>query len=176
MVALIEGSKAPDFQLKTSRDKVQSLGQALARFPLVLITIFKVHCPVCQLTLPYIQRLHAGLEAAGARNLPDGASPLPGESPLLVVCQDSQDETREFIEQYGLTMPVLVDDNLDVTLAYGLTNVPSLFLVRADYTIESTIVGFDKSALVSAAGRLAGEDFALFTSEENTTLPAFRPG
>ncbi len=168
MVALIEGSKAPDFQLKTSRDEVQSLGQALARFPLVLITIFKVHCPVCQLTLPYIQRLHNGLIAARAQSVE--------ESPILVVCQDSQDETMEFIEQYGLTMPVLVDDNLDVTLAYELTNVPSLFLVNADYTIESTIVGFDKSALTSAAGRLAGDAFALFTSEEDTALPAFRPG
>lgn len=113
---------------------------------------------------------------AGARDLTDEASPILDESPLLVVCQDSQDETREFIEQYGLTMPVLVDDNLDVTLAYNLTNVPSLFLVNADYTIESTIVGFDKSAMTSAGGRLAGEEFALFTSEEDATLPAFRPG
>lgn len=168
MVALIEGSKAPDFQLKTSRDEVQSLGQALERFPLVLITIFKVHCPVCQLTLPYIQRLHNWLVAARAQN--------GEESPILAVCQDSRQETLEFIEQYGLTMPVLVDDNLDVTLAYDLTNVPSLFLVNADYTIESTIVGFDKSALTSAAGRLAGDSFSLFTSEEDTTLPAFRPG
>lgn len=68
MVALIEGTSAPTFTLKSLDNKSYSLSTALEESPLLLLAFFKVDCPVCQTTAPYIQRLkdrHPGAAIVG---------------------------------------------------------------------------------------------------------------
>jgi peroxiredoxin len=169
MTALAEGSPAPDFNLpvsdfKNCRGESYSLAKALEHGP-ALVVFFKVDCPVCQMTLPYIERLFGYLKNNKA-----------SKNEIYLLCQDSHEQALDFKTEYQLSLPILIDEDLLATESYGLTNVPSLFLINADYTIESTIVGFDKEALTQAAKRLAGEDFNLFSQEEAAVLPAFRPG
>ncbi len=61
MVALIEGTKAPDFKLITSSGSHYSLLDELKNQSLVLLAFFKVTCPVVQLEFPYLERLHQKL-------------------------------------------------------------------------------------------------------------------
>lgn len=164
MTALAEGSPAPDFNLKDCRGKSYSLAKALEHGP-ALVVFFKVDCPVCQMTLPYIERLFSY-----SRNCKTSTSEI------YSLCQDGLEQAIDFKAEYQLTLPILIDEDLLVTESYGLTNVPSLFLINTDYTIESTIVGFERESLIQAAKRLAGEDFHLFSKEEAAALPAFRPG
>ncbi|MGA2746732.1 MAG: TlpA disulfide reductase family protein, partial [Candidatus Sulfotelmatobacter sp.] len=57
MTALATGIKAPEFELKSLDGKRFSLGEELARGPVVL-AFFKVSCPTCQYALPFFERLH----------------------------------------------------------------------------------------------------------------------
>ncbi len=57
MSALIAGKKAPDFTLQTTDEKPFALKAALTSGPVVL-AFYKVSCPVCQYTLPFVERLH----------------------------------------------------------------------------------------------------------------------
>ena len=119
MSALIAGNKAADFTLQTTDGKPFPLKDALARGPVVL-AFYKVSCPVCQYALPFVERLH---QAYGKQRVT-----------VVGVSQNDARDTLAFAKEYGLTFPQLLDDpsTYAVSNAYGLTNVPTLFLVAAE--------------------------------------------
>ncbi|HNB23291.1 MAG TPA: redoxin domain-containing protein [Candidatus Melainabacteria bacterium] len=162
MVALIEGTKAPDFKLITSAGSAYSLQEELKNRALVLLAFFKVTCPVVQLEFPYLERLHRSYPAF----------------PIWGISQDDADATNSFAKMYGVTFPLLLDDRLDNTVKYDLNIVPTLFLVGNDMVIKQTIVGFAKAELeklnTEIATSLGLSVIPLFTSADE--VPAVRPG
>src|SRR5277367_3728758 len=112
MVALAQGTKAPQFSLKALDGTRHALSETLRQKPVVVVAFLKVSCPVCHLTFPYLERLH--------RSYPT--------IPIWAVSQDDADATMTFSRMYGCTFPMLLDDGLYSTVDYGLTHVPSVFL------------------------------------------------
>jgi len=159
-----KGKTAPDFALPALDGVRISLAERLARGP-VVAAFFKISCPVCQFTFPYLQRLY---ERYGAANVS-----------FLGVSQDNAKNTAKFCRDYGVTFPVLVDDEAyTASNAYGLTNVPTFFLIAPDATVEVAEMGFGKAALEEIAERLAEyrqmARQALFAPSE--VVPAHKPG
>lgn len=164
MAALVSGTAAPHFTLKDADGKSVSLAEALKNGP-VLVAFFKVSCPTCQLALPFIQRLH---EAYGGANLT-----------ILPVSQDDAAGTREFMAEFGVRLPVLLDNHgYAASKSYGLTNVPSLFWISSDGSIQISSVGFSRADLenISAeAARATGKPVkSVFRLGER--VPDFKPG
>jgi hypothetical protein len=62
--------------------------------------------------------------------------------------------------------------------AYGLTNVPTIFLIETDGSVKISCMGFDKKDLESIAAALAERKkiaaTALFRPDES--VPAHKPG
>jgi len=140
MTHITSGHLAPNFSLKSLDGKEVSLGEALARGPIVL-SFFKVSCPVCQFTYPFLERLYRryGRDAA-----------------FLAVSQDNPSASSDFVKNYGVTFPVLVDDTgYTVSNAYGLTMVPTVFLIDPDAKVRVSSMGFVKADLESIAHVLA---------------------
>jgi peroxiredoxin len=163
MTALKDGGLAPDFALPDSRGKTFSLSGMLATGPVVL-AFFKVTCPVCQFTFPYLERIFRG--GAGRVN-------------LLGVSQNPARETNLFASEYGLTFPLLLDEpgRYPVSNAYGITHVPTVFLVSSEGRVELGSVGWSRQEIEDLARRLgqalqlpppqafsAGEDVPAFTA------------
>lgn len=142
MTALTPGSKAPDFVLKEMTGKSFSLREALQRGPVVL-AFFKVSCPTCQYAFPFLERLR---QAYGQ----DGAT-------LVGISQNDAQQTAAFIEEFGITFPVLLDeeDIYPVSNAYGLTNVPTIFWIAPDSEIEVSSVGWVKQDFVALNRKMA---------------------
>ncbi len=65
MTNLLEGAQAPDFTLGALDGKEHSLASLLKHGPAV-VAFFKVSCPVCQFTLPFLQRLNSRLGDSNA--------------------------------------------------------------------------------------------------------------
>ena len=132
MPALTAGSKAPAFELKTLDGKTFSLTDALSGGPVVL-AFFKVSCPTCQYTLPFLERLHKAYGKNGVT--------------LVGVSQNDAKDTAAFNKEFGISFPVLLDDTAKyaVSNAYRLTNVPTLFWIDPDGEIEISSVGWLKS-------------------------------
>ena len=63
---------------------------------------------------------------------------------IVGISQNEKKDTAAFIKQYGLTFPVLLDDTstYEVSNAYGLTNVPTIFWIAQDGEIEVSSVGW----------------------------------
>ncbi len=162
MVALIEGTKAPDFKLITSSGNAYSLQDELKNKALVVLAFFKVTCPVVQLEFPYLERVH--------RSYPT--------FPIWGISQDDADATNSFAKMYGVTFPLLLDDKLEYTAKYDLNIVPTVFLVDKDMVIKQTIVGFSKADLeklnTEIATSLGLSVIPLFTNADE--VPAVRPG
>ena len=150
------GDRAPDFQLQDSEGRIWNLRELTAKGP-VTIAFFKTTCPVCQLTFPFLERLHRG-----------GAA-------IFGISQDDPETTREFNQEFGVTLPMLFDtaeSDYPASNAYGISHVPSVFMVEPDGKISWTMEGFDKKALESLGSRLGAP--AVFT--ERDRVPAFKAG
>jgi len=155
MSQLSVGSKAPDFELNDVDGRSYRLSEALAHGPVALV-FYKASCPTCQFTFPYIQKI---FDRVGLR---EGFT-------LWAVSEDDADETKDFIQQHGLTFHVLIDEYpYPVSAAFGMEFVPGIFLIQPDGKITVSDFGFTKAGL----NQIAGVD--IFTP--NDGLPATRPG
>ena len=165
MAALTTGTSAPDFTLQTTDGKRLCLREALMRGP-VVAAFFKVSCPVCQYTFPFLERIY---EAHGGKNVT-----------IVGISQNDKKDTAAFAKEFGVTFPILLDDTskYPVSNAYGLTNVPTIFWIAQDGEIEISSVGWERKE-IEEINRRAAEitgvgSKAVFRSDED--VPDFRPG
>jgi len=164
MPALTVGMGAPEIDLPSTKGTRFSLQQALQQGP-VLAAFFKISCPVCQFTLPYLERIY--------RAYPRGKVAIVG------ISQDEENYTEEFAREYGITFPLLLDpvDRYPASNAYELTNVPSIFFIE-DGEVKLSIVGWDKRDMESLNAEVARTTGAplqpLFRNGED--VPASKAG
>jgi len=164
MAALPAGTKAPDFSLPAvssgkdgNKDGGEfSLQAALQQGP-VLAAFFKVSCPTCQYAFPYLERLYKAQDDKKVT--------------IVGISQNDQRDTAAFLKEYGVTFRTLLDDpnGYAVSNAYGLTNVPTLFLIGQDGQIEVTSVGWVKPDVEDINRKLA-------TAQQTPPLSIFKPG
>src|SRR5437879_6982522 len=113
MTKVLAGHQAPTFALNGTNGQPFSLADALRKGP-VVTAFFKISCPVCQFTLPFLERLY---ETYGD----DRVS-------FVGISQDDKRDTKEFCAEYDLSFPTVLDsDGYPVSNQYGLTNVPTVF-------------------------------------------------
>lgn len=124
------GSRAPDFRLQGLEGGEVTLREIAAGGP-VLLAFFKVTCPVCQLTFPFLERIF-------------GAGTLP----VYGISQNDAADTAEFNRVFGVTFPTLLDtgeQGFPASGAYGISSVPTLFLVGREGVIARVIEGWSRS-------------------------------
>jgi peroxiredoxin len=98
-------------------------------------------CPVCQFTLPFLERI------SKSDNIE-----------TVAISQDDLEATEEFRAASGITLTTLLDEartGYPVSNAFGITHVPSMFLVEPGGNISMAVSGFSKRDL-EAVGDLAG--------------------
>ena len=165
MPAIGAGVRAPEIDLSFLDGSSFALSNALKRGP-VAAAFFKVSCPVCQLAFPYIERL---FKAYGKS----------GKLTLVGISQDDAANTKAFNREFGVTFPVLLDaKGYPVSNAYGLTNVPTIFLISTDGEIERTLVSWSKPDMEDLNRKLAEisgvKQVELFHKGER--VAEFKPG
>lgn len=150
------GSRAPEFRLTRLEGGELSLAEIRAAGP-ALLAFFKVDCPVCQMTLPFLNRVYAS-----------------GGLPIYGISQDDGADTRGFMRQFGVTFPMLLDSedaDYPASNAYRISSVPTMFLVERDGTLSRVIEGWQK-AEIERLGALAGTK--VFGPQDG--VPAFKAG
>jgi peroxiredoxin len=147
---LTTGQRAPGFRLQDLAGGEKLLAELLKSGP-VFLAFFKVSCPTCQFTLPFLERIYRGLDQG-----------VNGRAQMFVVSQDDDEATREFHREFGITMPTLLDSarhGYPASNAYGLAHVPSMFLVEQDGTISWSLVGFNRKELEALGQKLGVKPF-----------------
>jgi len=150
------GEQAPPFRL-TGPDGVERTPEQLTNGVPVLLAFYKASCPVCQFTFPFLERISKG---AGLR--------------VFGVSQDDAKTAGRFAKEHGVTFPMLVDESSGgyaASNAFGITSVPSLFLIDPGGTIAVSVEGFIKRDLADL-GRRAGVE--VFCKDEY--VPEWKAG
>src|SRR5271169_4473120 len=134
------GAMAPDFRLERLEGGETTLSQ-LSAGRAALLAFFKIACPVCQMTLPFLERIHQG-----------------GGLAIYGISQDDAADTSEFAREFRLTFPMLLDreeDDYPASNAYGISTVPTMFLVERGGKVSRAIEGWHKGDM-ERLGELAG--------------------
>jgi peroxiredoxin len=152
---------APDFTLPRLANGKDQLYSNDGR--LTFLVFYKFSCPTCQLALPYINKIY---EAYG------------NDVRFIAIAQDNAEKTEQFAKDYGLTLPLLLDETpYPVSRQYQLVSVPSIFLINPDHTIRYSGEGFVKQELMNLADVIAEKtskpQIELFGNE---SVPEFKPG
>jgi len=150
------GEEAPSFQLTTLDGHNLTMHQVLGKGP-ALLAFFKVGCPVCQLTFPFLERMASNLAVQ-----------------ILGVSQDDAKGTREFNERFGVTFPTLLDESkkgYPVSNQFGITSVPTFFLVETDGSISKSFSGFSRRDLEALGERMKVKPF-----KPDEKVPEFKAG
>ena len=84
--------------------------------------------------------------------------------------QDDAEKTAAFNKKYGISFPVVLDDpkTYSVSNAYGLTNVPTSFLIGQDGKIQILSVSWAKQEVEQIYGAIA-------EANASRPVPLFRP-
>ncbi len=101
-------------------------------------SFFQISCPVCQYAFPFLERIY---KAHGGKNVT-----------IVGVSQNEKKGAAAFIEEFGLTFPILLDDTnaYPVSNAYGLdrTRTQQVFsgLGRVE-KLKSSCGGWERKAV-----------------------------
>jgi peroxiredoxin len=153
---LAAGAQTPAFELTALDHGKESLAAILEKGP-ALLAFFKSSCPVCQLTFPYLQRM------AGSSKVQ-----------VIGISQDDAKTTKGFNQRFGVTFQTLLDESkagYPVSNEFGITVVPSIFLVEQDGTISQSFAGFSKRDMQAVGERAGVQPFL-----PGDNVPEMRPG
>ena len=162
-MSLHEGQPALQFELKSIQGGSLSLKEALAQGP-VVAAFFKVSCPTCQYTFPFLERLH--------RIFQDKPAQVWG------ISQDNREDTEEFCREYNITFPVLLDEtNYTISNDYGLYFVPTLYMIDPDGKVQVASEGFCRADLLAVHNSIMNSsDGAPDLFGKNESIPEYKPG
>ncbi len=123
-----QGFSAPDFTLETLDGGQITLSDL--RGQVVLINFWATWCPPCRAEMPALERVYRSFKPMGlevlAVNLTD---------------QDDEVAVSRFIQELGLTFPILLDRRGEASKRYLLRGLPSTFFVDRQGVIRSVVVG-----------------------------------
>ncbi len=117
---------APTFFLKTVDGKV--LGLSDLKGKPILMTFWLSYCEACKEDLPVLEKL-----ASSKKDLFTFVT--------IVADGEKEKKIRGIVEKYKLTAPALLDLKEKISHAYGVTMVPTSFLIDREGLMLGMIVG-----------------------------------
>lgn len=129
----------------------------------VVLVFYKVTCPTCQLTLPFVEKMHK----------------LYGDKMTFYgIVQDGPKDAEDFAKRYNLTFPQLLDyPDYKVSESYSIQVVPTIYLVNEEKIVEFVSSSFVKKELEDLIRKLSSAAQSPYQDIfEGTQVPVFKPG
>lgn len=123
---LEKGELAPDFELESIDGEKVKLSDF--RGEKVMLNFWATWCPPCRAEMPDMQKLHENKEVTIL------AVDLLGQ-------ESGIDPVEEFLEDYGITFNVLLDDDLTVAETYGIQPIPTTYMIDTEGVIQNMAFG-----------------------------------
>jgi peroxiredoxin len=121
---LKEGSKAPDFELKTLTGETVKLSSLKGKK--VMLNFWATWCPPCKAEMPDLEKLYKQKDE---------------DLVILAVNIDPQLDVKGFADEYGITFPILLDDDDSVNEAYQILSIPTTYFIDRKGNIQTKFIG-----------------------------------
>lgn len=122
------GFLSPDFTLTTLNGETIRLFDLRGR--VILLNIWASWCPPCRAEMPAMQRVWEEYRAQGVVVLAVNAT-----------SQDTLADAQAFVAENGLTFPIPLDTEGEVTRLYRVSSLPTSFFIGADGVIREVVIG-----------------------------------
>ncbi len=123
---LQKGDMAPDFELETLGGEAVKLSDY--RGKKVLINFWATWCPPCRAEMPDMEKFYNDKDVEIlAVNLTE--------------TEGSPDDVQPFVNEFGLTFPVLMDRTSDVSSTYRISPIPTSYFIDTKGRIASVSLG-----------------------------------
>jgi cytochrome c biogenesis protein CcmG, thiol:disulfide interchange protein DsbE len=123
-----EGFLAPDFTLESLEGRQVNL--SALRGKVVVVNLWASWCPPCRAEMPALDKLYDANRARGLEVLAVNATN-----------QDSERDARAFVQQLGLSFPILLDRAGTAGQRYLLRSLPTTIFIDRRGVIRSIVVG-----------------------------------
>ena len=121
------GYEAADFALPDMAGRTHTLSEL--RGKVVFLNLWATWCPPCLAEMPSIEALHRRF-----RNR---------DLVVLAVSEDAEGSAavKPFVDQLGLTFPILLDPEGSLSPRYGVTGFPETFVIGRDGRVIEHFIG-----------------------------------
>jgi len=122
------GFLAPDFELKTPAGETIRLSDL--RGQAVLVNLWATWCPPCRAEMQTIEKVYKEYKDQGFT--------------VLAINMTYQDEPRAvvpFVNEQGLSFPILLDETGEMANAYQLRSLPSSFFIDRKGIVNQVVIG-----------------------------------
>ncbi|HSK87686.1 MAG TPA: TlpA disulfide reductase family protein [Anaerolineales bacterium] len=123
-----QGFLAPDFELKTPEGETVRLSDL--RGQAVLVNLWATWCPPCRAEMQSIEKVYQEYKEQGFTVLA-----------VNMTYQDDPSAVMPFVDDQGLTFPILLDETGEVGDAYQLQSLPSSYFIGRDGIINEVVIG-----------------------------------
>src|SRR5690554_1229217 len=125
-VGIKKGNVAPNFELETLNGEVVTLEDFHGEK--IMLNFWATWCPPCRAEMPDMQKVYEDHDVT------------------ILAVNLTQTETNlqtveTFVDDFGLTFPILLDTKTEVADLYGIQPVPTSFLIDTEGRIANIAIG-----------------------------------
>ncbi|MEC0091064.1 TlpA family protein disulfide reductase [Paenibacillus macquariensis] len=127
-VGIAKGNMAPDFNLLSLDEKEVKLSDFVGKK--VILNFWATWCPPCRVEMPHMEKVF--------KNDGDNVIVL---SVNLTQTEKGESDVRAFVEDFGLTFPVVMDTKGDVASTYQISAYPTSYFIDSQGIIREIFKG-----------------------------------
>ncbi|MGJ9384625.1 redoxin domain-containing protein [Salipaludibacillus sp. CF4.18] len=125
-VGLGKGEIAPDFELTTLKGEKVRLSDY--RGKRVFVNFWATWCPPCRAEMPDMEKLY-------------GKTNIEILAVNLTESEKSEENVATFVDEFGLTFPVLMDEESELESTYQVQAYPTSYLIDSNGRIQYIALG-----------------------------------
>src|SRR5690625_2414391 len=126
-IGLEQGNQAPDFELENVDGETVRLSEL--RGEKILLNFWATWCPPCRAEMPDMQKYHEE----------------ENEGIILAVnlleTEQGLQQVDDFLQEYGITFRILIDENTEVSSLYSAFALPTSYLINREGIIHTKAIG-----------------------------------
>jgi peroxiredoxin len=125
VTGIAQGEKLPNFTVKMMDGEEVKLSDYEGEK--VFLNFWATRCPPCKAEMPHMQSFYDG---------------EPESVEILAInLEESNAKVTEFVDQYGLTFPILMDEDGEVAETFEVYTIPTTYVLNEDGTVHQKIIG-----------------------------------
>ncbi|WP_027414981.1 TlpA disulfide reductase family protein [Aneurinibacillus terranovensis] len=128
-IGIEQGNAAPDFTLKTLQGETKKLSDF--RGKKVILNMWATWCPPCRAEIPDMEKFYKANKDKGVVIL--GVN--------LTQSEKDKKTIPEFIKMFGITYPVLLDEDGKVASTYQADAIPTSYIIDTKGVIQQKVTG-----------------------------------
>jgi peroxiredoxin len=125
-VGLEVGNVAPDFQLQTLAGETVKLSDYKGQR--VMLNFWATWCPPCRAEMPDMEKFY---QKKGVAIL----------AVNLTETEATMQDIHDFVDEFGLTFPILLDKKMEVATTYQIGPIPTSYMIDSDGIIQYKTLG-----------------------------------